>query len=155
LAAVVVHIQRTSTGAIDTLTLSDAAFGEVVATVDTIEFKTNPGNSPDSTRDKIIVNALLKGVVAEPDPSGPGLVKVRRTSTGRNVVSVKLIKNGTEFLIPNPPDSILSKGGQKFFVTGAPAPSLTTYGLIILALLLAGTAVWMFRRRLAAKGGLA
>lgn len=26
-------------------------------------------------------------------------------------------------------------------------PSLTTYGLIILALLLAGTAVWMFRRR--------
>ncbi|HXF49325.1 MAG TPA: IPTL-CTERM sorting domain-containing protein [Verrucomicrobiae bacterium] len=28
-----------------------------------------------------------------------------------------------------------------------PIPSLTTYGLIALALLLAGTAVWMFRRR--------
>jgi hypothetical protein len=39
---------------------------------------------------------------------------------------------------------------------GPDVPSLTTYGFIVLALLLAGTAVWLFRRRLAmGKGGVA
>lgn len=59
------------------------------------------------------------------------------------------------FNTPMPPDTVT----LTFSSTGFPplpvyvsrsaprVPSLTTYGLIVLALLLAGTAVWMFRRR--------
>ncbi len=42
---------------------------------------------------------------------------------------------------------------QTFYVQRVPA--LTTYGLIVLGLLVAGTAVWMVRKRMATKGGLA
>ncbi|HXF49323.1 MAG TPA: IPTL-CTERM sorting domain-containing protein [Verrucomicrobiae bacterium] len=137
--------------AIDTLTVEDGTvFGKVAGNVDMIIFETDSLASANATRNRIVFEGLnqldckfFRIQALETD-------RVQINATGNRIlVSLKL--NGLELT------SDSSKAGQTFTRNDAnqnpslpacgSASSLSFYGLVVLALLLAGTAVWMFRRR--------
>lgn len=150
-------IGTSTTKAIDTLTLTDngPSPGEVSAAGTTVRvcISIDSGNSAVATRDAVVnqvgnqANCTLFRIQA----LGPDRFEINATG-GRNIVSIKM--NSLEVL-----GSVPSLGGQTYqrddssLNPDLPAcgkvPALSTYGLIILALLLAGTAVWLFRKRVA------
>jgi hypothetical protein len=153
------RIGGTGAGAIDTLTVeSGDSFGLAASgrNVGRIIFQTAPGDSATATRDKIVFAAeadmQLDCVLFRVQPLGTDRFQIDATG-GSAILSVKL--RGIE--IPFAPDSVVSNGGQTFRRddTGQNQPlppcdkaaSLSLYGLIALALLLAGLAIWMFRKR--------
>lgn len=137
--------------AIDTLTVEDGTvFGKVAGNVDSLFFETDSLASANATRNRIVFEGLnqLDCKFFRIQALETDRVQINATG-GRILVSLKL--NGLELT------SDTSKAGQSFsrndanqnpnLPACAASPSLTFYGLIVLALLLAGMAVWMFRRR--------
>jgi hypothetical protein len=142
-------------GAIDTLTVGDNGFlrSVVAASIDTVIFETDSLASATATRDRIVQAGefQLNCKFFRIQKLGADRFQINGTD-GRIITSIQL--NGIE--IPSGfPDS--SKAGQTFqrddsgqnppLMRCRKVPSVSFYGLIALALLLAGTAVWMFRKR--------
>jgi hypothetical protein len=158
LFAAAFRIGGTGTDAIDTLTVESGNVGLAAAgrNVGRIIFTTDSLASPTATRDKIVFAAEVSGqldcALFRVQPLGTDRFQIDATG-GSAILSVKL--RGIE--IPVGPDSVVSNGGQTFrrddLGQNPPLPpcakpaSLSFYGLLALALLLAGLAVWMFRKR--------
>jgi hypothetical protein len=159
LFAAAFRLRDTGTDAIDTLTVESGSAGGLASAgrnVGRIIFQTDNGDSPTATRNKIVaaaeVDMQLDCALFRVQPLGVDRFQIDATG-GSTILSVKL--RGIE--IPVGPDSVVSNGGQTFrrddAGQNAPLPpcekpaSLSFYGLIALALILAGLAVWMFRKR--------
>ena len=147
-------------GAIDTLTVEDnAAFGKAAANMGRIIFNSNPLASAEATRNRVVAEGVLQ--------LDCKLFRIRRVNVdqfqinatgGRTIPIVRL--NGVVLTNGGAADS--SKAGQAFSRNDAgeppplppcgPVPSLSFYGLVVLALALAGIVVWMVRRRMTPKG---
>ncbi len=153
------QIGGTGSGAIDTLTVESGSAGGLASAgrnVGRIIFQTAAGDSPTVTRNKIVtaaeVDMQLDCALFRVQPLGDDRFQIDATG-GSTILSVKL--RGIE--IPFGPGAVVSNGGQSFsrddLGQNAPLPpcekpaSLSFYGLMALALLLAGLAVWMFRKR--------
>lgn len=142
--------------AIDTLTVEDGAggAGKIAAHVDMIIFDTDSLASAAATRDRIVLlgNGQLDCRYFRIQNLGPDRFQVNATN-GNIIASVKL--NGAEITAFG--DS--TNAGQLIQRNDAnqnpnlPActqtPSVSFYGLIVLALLLAGVAHWLSRKRIA------
>lgn len=141
-------------GAIDTLTVEDGAggAGKVAANVDMIVFNTDSLATAAATRDRIVFlgSAQLDCRFFRIQSLGSNRFQINSTG-GRIIASVKL--NGSEITAfgdsTNAKQVILRDDANQN--PNLPAcgtvPSFSLYGLIALALLLAGTAVWVFRKR--------
>ncbi len=140
LQAAVVKVKGSGTiGAIDTLTLTTSAPGEGAASVDTIIFGT--GATAKVTRDSAVINSAGKL-----DSTGLGFFQFRTTNPA--VISIKL--NSHE--IPFEPSVWTGSNGWQYTrprdgSAAAKIPALTPLGIAALILLLAGVAVWLFRKR--------
>jgi|GEM_PF-4678626 len=142
-------------GAIDTLTVEDgggAALANAAGNVDVIIFNSDPSAGAAATRDRIVLLGIsqLDCRFFRIHRLGPDRFQINATG-GRFIASVKL--NGSE--ITTLGDT--TNAGQVIKRNDANqnpdlpacgrASSLSFYSLLVLALLLAATSGWMFRRR--------
>ncbi len=148
--------------AIDTLTVEDgASFGKVAGNVDMIIFETDSLASAAVTRNRVVFEGQqqLDCKLFRIQELGTDRFQINATG-GLTIVSIKL--NGAEI-----PGGIgdSSNAGQVFrrddanqnpnlLACGA-VPSLSFYGLVVVAFILAATAIRLFRRREISKGNLA